>query len=932
MVMGALERLDPPRNLGDLTLLAALGEGGMATVYLAGVGNGPLARMCAVKLLRANLPDHDYRTRFLDEARLVVRLHHNNIVDVRAAGEIDGQLYIAMEAIEGRDLADVWDRCAEVGRAFPVPLAVHTCREVLRGLHYAHTFPGLGLVHRDVSPSNVLIDWAGAVRLADFGLATSSLKASLTLPGVVFGKVGYMSPEQARHEPLDGRADVYAVAAILWELLTGRPLRSPDGMSTDTVSRFEAPAPSSRSRRVDTTLDEIVMKGLCRDRDQRWDSAQSMMRALNQWLADHAPEMGQEMVADFMRKLFGNAREVESAMRAELLRELTSAHRAASGTQILEESAANRAASGAAEIRDSRNSARAGVASPGLDAKELIEPGTVIADRYRVLSRLGRGGMGYVYLGEHVTVGRSVAIKVLTHDWSRTNSVAQRFRAEARAASAAGHPNIVEVFDAGELADGRLYLVMEFLTGRNLYEEVQTVGPLPCARACHIMRDVGRAIRAAHEVGIIHRDLKPDNVMLVDRGRDEGELVKVLDFGISSQSERADGEQRLTTVGQALGTPEYMAPEQAKGHQPDERFDIYALGVMFFELLTGDPPFHGTNVFEIVTRKTSEAAASVGSKRDDIPEALVSLVDDCLSVNPKQRPQTAQLFLARLEDVLRNLPRESGATQIVFEASLTRGQKPKQDSGDPAIDAVGKQVAATADTGRASEPGKHPESGKPSPVEPVSRVGESSKPGPPKLDEARVVSDPATPPIYYVLLVGVVLVIILGLWVAFMDRGGSADTETGQEALAAAEADTTTDERETVGPIPAETSSSAVPDTGAEPPGTDTTETGDTGDTETGESGETGESKAPVIAKHDTAECKKVRADAEAAAKDFKWAKVLSATAQRKCWSKAQRNDRVELEVEALMESERWKDCVKAGQSQTSGKVKGWVNVCKGHL
>jgi hypothetical protein len=354
--------------------------------------------------------------------------------------------------------------------------------------------------------------------------------------------------------------------------------------------------------------------------------------------------------------------------------------------------------------------------------------------------------------------------------------------------------------------------------------------------------------------------------------------------------------------------------------------------VMFFELLTGDPPFHGTNVFEIVTRKTSEAAASVGSKRDDIPEALVSLVDDCLSVNPKQRPQTAQLFLARLEDVLRNLPRESGATQIVFEASLTRGQKPKQDSGDPAIDAVGKQVAATADTGRASEPGKHPESGKPSPVEPVSRVGESSKPGPPKLDEARVVSDPATPPIYYVLLVGVVLVIILGLWVAFMDRGGSADTETGQEALAAAEADTTTDERETVGPIPAETSSSAVPDTGAEPPGTDTTETGDTGDTETGESGETGESKAPVIAKHDTAECKKVRADAEAAAKDFKWAKVLSATAQRKCWSKAQRNDRVELEVEALMESERWKDCVKAGQSQTSGKVKGWVNVCKGHL
>jgi serine/threonine protein kinase len=935
MVMGALERLDPPRVLGDLSLLAALGEGGMATVYLAGVGTGPLARMCAVKLLRANLPDHDYRTRFLDEARLVVRLHHNNIVDVRAAGEIDGQLYIAMEAIEGRDLADVWDRCAEVGRAFPVPLAVHTCREVLRGLHYAHTFPGLGLVHRDVSPSNVLIDWAGAVRLADFGLATSSLKASLTLPGVVFGKVGYMSPEQARHEPLDGRADVYAVAAILWELLTGRPLRSPDGMSTDTVSRFEAPAPSSRSRRVDTALDEIVMKGLCRDRDQRWESAQSMMRALNQWLADHAPEMGQEMVADFMRKLFGNAREVESAMRAELLRELTSAQRAASGTQILEESVANRAASGAAETRDSRNSARAGAASPGLDAKELIEPGTVIADRYRVLSRLGRGGMGYVYLGEHVTVGRSVAIKVLTHDWSRTNSVAQRFRAEARAASAAGHPNIVEVFDAGELADGRLYLVMEFLTGRNLYEEVQTVGPLPVARACHVMRDVGRAIRAAHEVGIIHRDLKPDNVMLVDRGRDEGELVKVLDFGISSQSERADGEQRLTTVGQALGTPEYMAPEQAKGHQPDERFDIYALGVMFFELLTGDPPFHGTNVFEIVTRKTSEAAASVASKRDDMPEALVALVDDCLSVNPKQRPQSAQLFLARLEDVLRNLPRETGPSQIAFEASLTRGQKPKVEPGEPA----GAEPVAKPE----SSP---PESVKPVPTKPplssvssVSPVSPDSPTSPdsPVIDKPPVaVAEPPTPPIYYVLLVGVVVVILLGLWVAFfMDRGDPNDVEPAQDTLAAAEGDTTPDERETVGPVDSSPATTVAPEAtgGAPEPGTTDTgaaETETDAATDTGDTG--GESKTPSIAKHETAECKKLRADAEAAAIDFKWAKVLSATSQRKCWSSAQRNDRVQLEVEALMESERWEACVKAGKGHPSSKVKGWVNICKGRL
>ena len=157
----------------------------MAKVFLASVGHGSLVRPAAVKLLRADAPDHDYRTRFLDEAKVVVRLHHNNLVDVYEAGEIEGRLFIAMELVEGRDLADVWDQAATVGRAIPVPLSVYAIREVLRGLHYAHTAPGLGLVHRDVSPSNVLIDWAGAVRLADFGLATSTIKASTTVPGVV---------------------------------------------------------------------------------------------------------------------------------------------------------------------------------------------------------------------------------------------------------------------------------------------------------------------------------------------------------------------------------------------------------------------------------------------------------------------------------------------------------------------------------------------------------------------------------------------------------------------------------------------------------------------------------------------------------------------------------------------------------------------------
>jgi serine/threonine protein kinase len=634
MVMESLQRLDPPRTLGKFRLLARLGEGGMATVYVASIGHGALRRLAAVKLLRPSAPDHDYRTRFLDEARVVVRLHHNNIVDVREAGEVDGQLLIAMELIEGRDLADVWDRCAEVGRAFPVALAVHIVREALRGLHYAHTFPGLGLVHRDVSPSNVLIDWAGAVRLADFGLATSAMRAAHTVPGMVFGKVGYMAPEQATRSPLDGRADVYSCGVVLWELLTGRPLRE-SGTDTQAVAGWDAVPPSQKSSRVDSQLDAIVVRALQRDPAARYQTAQEFLGALSGWVAAHAPDTTQEKLSAFMGDLFGAARERDHAAYSELL---------------------ERATSGAAEAADATDIAAAPpprAAGPRRGGDEHIPAGTVVADRYRIEQALGQGGMGTVYYGEHVTVGRKVAVKVLTHEWSAHPTVARRFKEEARAASAAGHQNIVEVFDAGDLPDGRLYLVMELLQGRSLYEELQESGPFEIVRACRIMRQVARAVRAAHGVGIIHRDLKPDNVMLVDRG--EGEVVKVLDFGISASADRTEDDARLTMPGHALGTPEYMAPEQAKGHPPTAAFDLYAMGVIFYEILCGEPPFVSQNILEVLTRKTTETPPPLDLRRPGLPPALVQLVHACIHADPSRRPPSVDAFLAALDPVLASL-------------------------------------------------------------------------------------------------------------------------------------------------------------------------------------------------------------------------------------------------------------------------------------
>ncbi len=944
MVMGEIERLDPPRQLGNVTLLAVLGEGGMATVYLASIGTGAAARLVAVKLLRPGLPDHDYRTRFKDEAKLVLRLHHPNIVEVREAGDLHEQLFIVMALVEGRDLADIWDRCAAVGKAFPVTLAVHIIREILRGLHYAHTFPGLGLVHRDVSPSNILIDWTGVVRLADFGLATSTLKGSLTVPGVVFGKVGYMSPEQARHETLDGRADVYACGAVLWELLTGRPLRGGDGVDTEDVSNFNAPPPSSYSSRVDAELDGIVSKALARDREDRYLSAHDFMEGLGAWLARRGVigNSGTEQVAEFLGMLFGDAATRERDNRDTVLGE--AAHHAApaikraaeeankdtlgdafadeeefdlslseddddaastgerSSMKIiplperpdrLERSAAERAQ--AAAPRRPRPKDELGYPDNPQNDVEHIEAGTIIADRYRVVSRIGRGGMGTVYLGEHTTVGRRVAIKVLTHQWSRSELVAKRFRAEARAASAAGHPNIIEVFDAGQLPDGRLYLVMEYLTGRNLYDEIQDLGTLPVGRACRIIRAVARAIRAAHDVGIIHRDLKPDNVMFVPLPEGEGETVKVLDFGISAGAERTEAEARLTVPGHALGTPEYMAPEQAKGKDATELFDVYALGVMLYECLAGEPPFVSNNLVEIMARKSTEKAPSLSERRPDLPRGLVTIVDSCLEMNPADRPQSAREFLQRLEEIIRGLPQDADGNDIsTSDGSLVNVP-------------VVPTVTISGPNSRKSGP----------------RLGVL-----PQLpQEVRPVTIPydAKRKVMGIAFIGFAVLVLL--YVAF---SGPKPVGDGRDVLAA---NTTAAPREPdppevkqpVKPPPTKVVPIIPPPTKVDPT-TDGGETADTGETKTEPIKKAvAEPRQRQDPKSD--QCKALRDKVNTARNGGNFHDMLRHLNDRDCW--ASKSEHSKLKTLAFKELGKFRECARAGQNNSDPDVVRWVKLCE---
>jgi len=927
----SLQRLVPPRRLGKFQLMARRGEGGMATVYVAAIGEGSLARLAAVKLLRQGAPDHDFRTRFLDEAKVVVRLHHNNIVDVREAGEVGGQLYIAMELIEGRDLADVWDRCAEVGRAFPVPLAVHIVREVLRGLHYAHTFPGLGLVHRDVSPSNILIDWAGAVRLADFGLATSAMKASLTVPGMVFGKVGYMAPEQATRSPLDGRADVYGCGVVLWELLTGRPLRDSE-TDTQAVAGWDAVPPSSLSNRVDEELDDIVMTALQRSRDERYQSAGDFMEALSIWLSEHAPDTTQERMAEFMNRLFGDARDRDHESYSTLidaLEELVSA--GSTGPSLEEDDAQIFADTGTGRGHPPRGAA----ARPPQGDGEMIPSGTIIAQRYRIADPLGRGGMGTVYLAEHVTVGRKVAIKVLTHEWSEHEVVARRFKEEARAASAAGHPNIIEVFDAGELPDRRLFIVMEFLTGRSLYEELVESGPLDVLRACRIMRDVARAVRAAHGVGIIHRDLKPDNIMLVNRG--EGEMVKVLDFGISASADRTPEEQRLTIPGHALGTPEYMAPEQSKGRPPTEQFDIYALGVMLYESLAGEPPFVSENVVEVLARKATEAPPRLDMRRGGLPPPLVELVHACIEVDPGRRPPNTDTFLAVLEPLVTALESmqametsasgrygilRDGAPSTALALPVRRpppfGPPPMYDGGvppPPAYDALDAGLARVH-----SRPNQH-DSMVSTPVDMDYRPG------------------PSRGAWWALASLGLLLLLLLtvGVWWQMLRErnagevtpppGSSAGGDDGKVVAIK------NDSGEPAASADGGSTKALAPDTTG-PPEPDPTTAGASADDKGEEvilddaDGGGNDGGGAAVNPLESAKCKRTRQLAKDAYVRRAWSELLGHVGAKTCWKGKYRGDYADMKIKALFETKQFAKCAALEKSARSGEAKNAVKIC----
>jgi eukaryotic-like serine/threonine-protein kinase len=281
----------------------------------------------------------------------------------------------------------------------------------------------------------------------------------------------------------------------------------------------------------------------------------------------------------------------------------------------------------------------------------MIDPETIIDGRYRVISRLGSGGMADVYLAQDQLLGRQVAVKVLHHHFAEDQEFVERFRREASSAAALSHPNIVAIFDRGEW-NGTYYIAMEYVAGRTLKAIVREQGALDPAAAIEIVVQILRAARFAHRRGVIHRDLKPHNVILDEEGR-----ARVTDFGIA----RA-GASDMTLTGSIMGTAQYLSPEQAQGLAVSAASDLYSIGVILYELLTGVVPFEGETAVAIAFKQVSAVPQPPSALRPGLPPSLDAVVLRVLAKDPSQRYADADELIAALEYERQALPALHGAT------------------------------------------------------------------------------------------------------------------------------------------------------------------------------------------------------------------------------------------------------------------------------
>lgn len=619
-----------PRSLGRYWLLRLIARGGMGEVYLGSTtGLEGAEKPVVVKVIRReHAGDASFLARFLDEARVQAQLQHTGVVQVIDAARDDesGEPYTVFEYVEGRSLADVRGRLKQLGRRLEWPEAAALAALVAEALDHIHTRKDaadrpLAIVHRDLSPQNIMVSFDGEAKIIDFGTAKGENRRCHTVSGVVYAKPGYVAPEVAQGSSGDFRVDLYALGIMLWELCAGRRFLEGDSQGHMALVAAGALAPSSLHALVDApvALDDIVARLTAHDPLSRYASAGEAARALASILstlpvADGAGRSIRLRIRHLMSGLFPSE---PGRSRREFAR---LAHTARATVSL-------------------PNPPEAAGASPVVD-------GLLAGTRYRVWRTLGSGASSTIYEGEHVDLGRKVALKVSVPSGPGAERQSQRFKREARALSRLSNECFPHLFEFGMTTDGRQFFVLERLEGETLETLLEREGPLPAQEVVRLGERILAAIKLAHDQGVVHRDLKPANIFLTDSGR-----VVLLDFGLALTR---DEDSISGEVGEGIamiGTPEYMAPEQATGRDVDERADLYAIGGILYEMLTGQRPFSAPSAVLLLEAKKVSAperpdARSPGAR---ISRELSHVVMKALEAQPAMRFVSATEMLQSLQ-------------------------------------------------------------------------------------------------------------------------------------------------------------------------------------------------------------------------------------------------------------------------------------------
>lgn len=637
-----------PRVFESYLLLKRIAKGGMGEVFLAtsaGAIDGA-ERPCVVKVIRSeHAEDSSFVARFLDEARIQAQLEHPGVVRVHVASHDNaGKPYVVLEHVEGRNLSEVRLRIQQLGVRLAWPDAVAVAiglTEALAHIHERTDAMGrpLAIVHRDLSPQNVMVGYGGDVKVIDFGTARGHNRRCHTVAGIVFAKPGYVAPEVANNQQGGIPADLYAVGVMLWELLAGRRF-----IAGDAAEHLAAVAAGNKvvtpvAALVDAPpeLDAICQRLTATKIEDRFESASEACQDLAQ-LLKRAPSTsdGQRSVRVRISQLMLRLYPAEpTRTRAEFQRLLASSRSIEPPSSALVPSPSPPPA------------------EPEHAAVELLA-GT----RYQLGEPIGEGASSVVYDALHVDLGRRVALKLYRR--GAKGEAIEAFRREARNVAGLAHDNIVEVHDFGLTKDGQAYLSMERLEGESMDRKIGARGPLEFRGALSLTVQICRALEAAHSAGIIHGDLKPGNLFLTHRG-----TVKLLDFGVSALGREAPMQTGDAESFSLRGTPEYVAPELVRGENPSIQSDLYSVGVVLYEMLTATRPHDADSLGVLLGSKLAGTveAPSIRVPLSRLPKSLDRLCLRLLATKPEQRYSSAaelRLAIERILDGMAQVQRKSG--------------------------------------------------------------------------------------------------------------------------------------------------------------------------------------------------------------------------------------------------------------------------------